>query len=171
MSNIYITHCPHDYEFNHQLTMQAGGGAWRTDWLYYMNHPIISWIEEEIPIAVCQFVGSNTSILQSMPPKMSPYKMISGGGRGGFNYNNFKVVSAWGMVYNDGEGLENHNHFPYTLSFIYMINSSLTPLMIDGLTIPTEEKTLVIFPSHLNHFITCNSHNREVIAGNILYHD
>tara|TARA_B100001250_G_scaffold7872_1_gene6642 strand:+ start:1312 stop:1821 length:510 start_codon:yes stop_codon:yes gene_type:complete len=168
---IYITQCPHKYEFNHQLTQECAGGAWRTDWLYHIDHPIISWIEKEIPLAVCQFVGSNTNILQTMPPKMSPYKMISGGGRGGFNYNNFKVVSAWAMVYNNNEGLAAHNHFPYTLSFIYMINSSPTPLILNDEEITTEENKLIIFPSHYNHNITAGQHERAVIAGNILYHD
>lgn len=166
----YTIQSPKEYEFNHELVQSVAGNAWRTDWLYYMDHPIIPWIEEQIPAAVCHLVGSNPNIMDSMAPR--DYTMISGGGRGQFNYNNFTVVSAWGIHYDNGQGLVMHNHFPYSLSFVYMINDSPTPLILDNKEIPTVKQNLHIFPSHLDHCVRPDiSHSRDIIAGNILYHD
>ena len=43
--------------------------------------------------------------------------------------NSYKIVDYWGVHYSKGEGAVVHNHFPYTFSFAYYIN---TP---DGLSL------------------------------------
>ena len=48
---------------------------------------------------------------------------IEGNQQNLYNFNNFKVVETWGLIYNEGvPKIKEHNYFPFCLTFIYYIN-------------------------------------------------
>ena len=89
-----------------------------------------------------------------------------------FNLTEFKIAECWGILYNEGENLVKHNHFPYCLSFVYFIKTpkGSSPLIIEGKRIKAEEGKLVIF--HANKLHWCNPskvNGRCCLVGNIRY--
>ena len=94
--------------------------------------------------------------------------------RGDMNYrlNEFKIAECWGILYDKGQSVIRHNHFPYCLSFVYFIKTprGSTPLIMEGKRIKAEEGKLVMF--HANQVHWCNKSNvdgRCCLVGNIRY--
>ena len=87
-------------------------------------------------------------------------------------YKNFEVADYWGMWYNEGDFAEEHNHFPYSMSFAYYVNcpEGSSPLVLEGNEIQVTEGRLIMFAGHQNHKVDpCPVNNRFMIAGNIAY--
>lgn len=92
------------------------------------------------------------------------------GGTGGFDPYSYKVDGCWGITYDKGDSVIKHNHFPYTFSFCYYVNTppQSPPLIIEGKRMRMKEGQLIIFLSHYNHWVpTSKVDGRCVIAGNI----
>ena len=89
-----------------------------------------------------------------------------------YNINGFKIVSCWGIHYTHGQTVMPHNHFPFTLSFIYYVSlpKGSSPLKIENRTIKVKEGQCIFFLPHYYHGIKPNkSEGRCAIVGNILY--
>ena len=113
---------------------------------------ILKWIYQIIPLASDYFCGGN------------------GGLR--FDVNTLKVASCWGVSYNKGEGVIRHNHFPYSLSFVYCINepNNFSPFLLEGEKVSLIPGRAVVFLSHQFHeVISSKVDGRCSLAGNIVY--
>ena len=91
---------------------------------------LLGWIGGLVPLVSHRYSNPNNdkfNHIDYLPP--SDY----GGGKYNFNINAFKLVHCWGVTYNKGDGVESHNHFPYTISFVYYVNTpeGSSPLMLD----------------------------------------
>ena len=89
-----------------------------------------------------------------------------------FKANELKIDQCWGIMYNKGNKVIKHNHFPYALSFVYFVKTpkGSSPLIIEGKRINAEEGKLVMF--HANQVHWCNNSNangRCCLVGNIRY--
>ena len=89
-----------------------------------------------------------------------------------FKANELKIDQCWGIMYNKGNKVIKHNHFPYALSFVYFVKTpkGSSPLIIEGKRIKAEEGKLVMF--HANQVHWCNNSNangRCCLVGNIRY--
>ena len=90
----------------------------------------------------------------------------------GYDINAFQIKECWGVIYNKGDGVISHNHFPHTLSFIYFVNmpDDSSPLIIEGEEMESKEGTVLFFLSNKYHEVKeISSNGRCVITGNILY--
>ena len=86
--------------------------------------------------------------------------------------NGFKLAEVWGIVYNAGDGVIRHNHYPYALSFCYYANvpDDSAPFVLEGIQIPPKTGTVIFFLPHLYHWVPpTHSNGRSVITGNISY--
>ena len=102
------------------------------------------------------------------------YKLGEGNNQGNRNYNldEFKIAECWGILYDKGQHVIKHNHFPYCLSFVYFIKSprGSSPLIIEGKRIKAEEGKIVIFHANQTHWINSSRTNgRCCLVGNIRY--
>tara|TARA_B100000287_G_C20365683_1_gene675680 strand:- start:169 stop:714 length:546 start_codon:yes stop_codon:yes gene_type:complete len=103
------------------------------------------------------------------------YKIISDGedaGGYGFNANSFKINECWGIYYNKGQQVVQHNHFPYTLSFCYCVSAppKSSPFILEGESITPIPGRVIFFLSHKYHgTLPSEVDGRCVITGNILY--
>ena len=89
-----------------------------------------------------------------------------------FNRNAFEIRDCWGTHYNKGESLVKHNHFPYTLSFVYYVKTpkGFSPLLIEEESIDVKEGQCIFFLAHQFHSVPANNcDGRCIIAGNIFY--
>ena len=89
-----------------------------------------------------------------------------------YNLNEFKIAECWGILYDKGQNVVKHNHFPYCLSFVYFIKApkGSSPLIIEGKRIKAEEGKLVMFHSSRIHWCNPSKVNgRCCLVGNIRY--
>ena len=89
-----------------------------------------------------------------------------------FTTTAFEIDTCWGIIYNKGEGVVKHNHFPYALSFVYFVKTPprSSPFILEGKRIKAEEGKLIIFLSHQFHRCPpTKSDGRCIIAGNIKF--
>ena len=89
-----------------------------------------------------------------------------------YKLSELKIEQCWGIMYNKGNKVIKHNHFPYALSFVYFVKTpkGSSPLIIEGKRIKAEEGKLVMF--HANQVHWCNNSNangRCCLVGNIRY--
>ena len=87
----------------------------------------------------------------------------------GFN-NSFEIEELWGIIYNKGEGVVKHNHFPWCMSFCYFVNvpKKCVPFILEDKRIKPIEGRMIVFPSFLYHSAPPSKcEGRCVIAGNI----
>ena len=90
----------------------------------------------------------------------------------GFNPSSFNINECWGVLYNKGEGVIRHNHFPYAMSFVYYVRmpEGSSPLILDGEEILLPEGRVIFFLGHQFHSVPPSSADgRCIIAGNISY--
>ena len=98
----------------------------------------------------------------------------------------FVLDECWGAVYHKGQTSVPHNHFPFTISFVYFVQipEGSSPLIFDEshkwnmekeitekhIIMPKTGK-LVIFPSDCKHSVPPSviDEERIVIAGNLFY--
>ena len=110
--------------------------------------------------------------INNLVPEVA-YKFTQGGddsdGGVGF-HNSFEIEELWGIIYNKGEGVIKHNHFPWCMSFCYFVNvpKNCVPFILEGKRIKPIEGRMIIFPSFLYHLAPPSKcDGRCVIAGNI----
>ena len=92
----------------------------------------------------------------------------------GFNFdvNSFEIASCWGIHFSGRESLIEHNHFPYTLSFVYYVKTpkGFSPLLIEEESIDVKEGQCIFFLAHQFHSVPANNcDGRCIIAGNVFY--
>ena len=91
-----------------------------------------------------------------------------------FDPNDFEIRQCWGATYKGHEWLMEHNHFPWTLSFVYYVSmpKGASGLMMGDDEIEMYEGDCIFFLGSQYHGVrpshTMND-TRCVIAGNILY--
>ncbi len=97
---------------------------------------------------------------------------LGAGGEMGFNPYAFKICDAWGLLYKKGEGVTRHNHFPYTLAFVYYVNTpeGSAPVILNGEEIRPTAGQVLFFQGHHYHSVPPSDvDDRCVIAGLITY--
>jgi uncharacterized protein YjlB len=85
------------------------------------------------------------------------------------NYQS-KVIQNWFAVYDRGDWVDCHNHFPLSFSFVYFVNcprgSAPLKFHYSGKKVKAEEGKLVIFPAHVGHSVPKNKcKNRVSLIG------
>ena len=123
------------------------------------------WIEELIPMSAHILAGATGEYNKPEPIR-------KGGGKWGYEYNQFKIAEMWSIVYNKGEGVELHNHFPYPISFVYYVNcpEGSSPLTIEYDEFFPKNGQLIFFKGDQYHCVRpSNVDNRCIVAGNINY--
>ena len=115
---------------------------------------LLTWIKNLLPEVSVKFASENAEEIYH------------------FNQQHFKLIGCWGAHYNRGEGLQKHNHFPYTISFVYYVKTpkGFSPIIIEDENIDVKEGECVFFLAHQYHSVQPNNcDGRCVIAGNFLY--
>ena len=95
-----------------------------------------------------------------------------GGGECGFDPCGFEIFDAWPMFYLKGEGIIEHNHFPYPLAFVYYVNTpkGCSSVILDGEELAPEAGQCLFFEGHLFHRVPpAPVDDRCVISGLISY--
>ena len=90
----------------------------------------------------------------------------------GYNLNAFEIAECWGIHYNRNESVMEHNHFPYTLSFLYYVRTpeGAGPIIIENKTYEVKEGQCIFFLGSQWHSVVQNDcDGRCAIVGNILY--
>tara|TARA_R100001443_G_C3304467_1_gene166162 strand:- start:119 stop:646 length:528 start_codon:yes stop_codon:yes gene_type:complete len=142
------------------------GGARRTDFNLHRKgigciNDLISWIHNIFPRACYKFANQYDD---------EEYEEETLG----YEINQFFLSSCWGVMYNKGEGVVMHNHFPFAVSFAYYVKfpDNSSPFILEGEKIDLKEGQLIMFMGHQYHEV-CPSENkvdgRCVISGNISY--
>jgi len=86
----------------------------------------------------------------------------------------YKLNSLWGMIYKKGEHTKPHDHLPSYFSFVYFVkvDETSSPLIFEASStyIKPEPGKIVLFPSHLKHYVPEQTSDCEriTIAGNII---
>ena len=154
------------YQTVRENVMQdVSGGGYRTEWKFHERgyddiNTLLAWIKELIPKAAYVFANEGADISEYNPEEL------------GFDPNAFKINECWGVLYNKGEGVIPHNHFPYAMSYCYFVNTpkGSTPLIIGEEEIQPVAGKIVFFLSHQYHeVLPTEADGRCVITGNILY--
>ena len=123
---------------------------------------LMLWIKKLIPALGAEIAGGVPLNNKPNYPKT--------GGVGGFDLHDYTIDSCWGIIYNKGMSVMKHNHFPYTFSFCYYVNTPAhsSPFIIEDKRMRMKEGELIIFLSHYNHWVPRSKvDGRCVIAGNI----
>ena len=90
---------------------------------------------------------------------------------GHFN-RQLNLIDCWGTITNKGDSLSEHNHFPYTLSFVYGVRMprGSASIIINNRRVKYGEGDMVLFPAWMYHKVNRNNvNNRCSISGNFLY--
>lgn len=86
-----------------------------------------------------------------------------------FFLKKIQLTKCWGVVYNKGQWATEHNHMPFTHSFVYYLRTpeNSSPIVMENNTFFVKENDCIFFPSHINHSVPPNQcDGRYVIAGN-----
>ena len=116
----------------------------------------ITWIESLIKYAAFSFANDKEY----------------DGGELGFDPTPFNISECWGVLYNEGEGVGKHNHFPQTISFVYYVRmpEGSSPLILDDEEILLPEGRVIFFLGNQWHSVPPTKvGDRCIIAGNIAY--
>ncbi len=145
---------------------QIKGYATRTSFTFGIDHrdvkqldDLLTWIEKLIPMVSFYYANGGDKV--DYDPDSC-----------GFDVSKFKIRECWGIIYNKGEGVILHNHFPYPLSFVYYVKvpEGSSPLILNNQELFLPEGRVVFFLGHLFHGILPNEcDGRCIIAGNISY--
>ena len=130
---------------------------------------ILRWIGSLIPEVSHMF-----SCPSDIKYEYNDYIPLSdhGGGKYNFNIDSFKLVHCWSVLYNKGDGVEKHNHYPYSLSFCYYVNvpEGSSPLILEDNVIDVKEGEVIFFLGSAYHSVpSCDVDGRCVLVGNVLY--
>jgi|21_taG_2_1085346.scaffolds.fasta_scaffold69366_2 hypothetical protein len=82
----------------------------------------------------------------------------------------FEIAESWGIIYNENQGVIEHNHFPYSLSCAYYLNTpnGSAPITIKDKTYNVKAGECIIFLSTDRHKVEFNNcKDRSAIVCNI----
>jgi len=97
---------------------------------------------------------------------------IKKGERCSFIIEALQITHMWGVLYEKGDAVYPHNHFPFSLSFGYYIHTppGCSPLKIENKKIKVKAGDCIFFPGSSWHQVDPDPvGGRFMIAGNILY--
>ena len=147
------------------------GGAGRTHFNLHEDkrcRPLLEWLSKCIPYIVSNFgMDRNDPHIWVLTDLNG-----TGGGHNGFDPKRFELCETWGVIYDEDEGVVDHNHFPYSLSFCYYVRTpqGSAPLMVDDEVFHMKAGQIIIFNSCLYHSVQNNNcKGRCAIVGNIIY--
>ena len=132
---------------------------------------ILQWIGSLIPVVSHKYSNPSSKEFDHrdyLPPS------DHGGGKYNFNIEAFKLVHCWSVLYNKGDGVEKHNHYPYSLSFCYYVNvpNGSAPLIIEDEEVYPKEGEIIFFLGSTYHSVPCNNTDgRCALVGNVMYID
>ena len=149
----------HKTLMNPDWSLRTKGGANITDFYLHLKRNrevnlIVDWVESLVPIAVANFARNDS------------------GGVYLFNPHKLRIEECWGAVYNKGDGVMPHNHFPYALTFSYYVNTpkGSSPLIINEKEYVVKPGQVYILSGLWIHGVRPNSCNgRSTLVGNIMY--
>ena len=126
---------------------------------------LLDWIKNILPDVSKNFAGKTEE---------TRYRNYNAAGAPdyGYNLNSFEIAECWGVTYNKGESLLEHNHFPYSISFIYYIRTpeGSAPITIENETYEVKEGQCIFWLASNYHSVSENDcDGRCAIVGNILY--
>ena len=151
------------------------GGGNRTGWTFGLDNKevdvLMRWVDELIPTIAHNFsrvIGGKDDTGEYGSKKY----MYHGGGELGYDPQAFKIIESWGIIYDKGQGVEPHNHYPYALSFSYYVNmpEGSSPLVFEHDKVEMKEGQIIFFQGHVYHMVPPSDvSGRSVLAGNIAY--
>ena len=136
-----------------------GLGGRRTDWNLHKQKieevdVIVSWVKSILP---------NVSKRFATKTEQPTY---------GYDLNLFEIAECWGVHYNQGESLIEHNHFPYSLTFVYYVRTpkGTAPIIMEDEIFEVKEGQCVFFLASQYHSVGLNNcDGRCAIIGNVSY--
>lgn len=141
---------------------------------YAETHQFLDWIARITPMITDNFCMSRDE--PEIQELVCSYNIRGhdqhGGGLHGFNPLCFELAEMWGVLYNKGHGVSEHNHFPYPLSFVYYVRTpdGAAPLILNDTELQMKEGDIVFFCGDLYHSVENNDcEGRCVLTGNICY--
>ena len=122
---------------------------------------LLQWVTATLPEASWEFAGGKYRGDEA-----------GTGGKGGYKPDNFEIDTCWAMLYDKGESVQCHNHFPYPMAFVYYVNTpeGCAPTIIGGKEVRPRAGSLLIFMGHHYHEVPpSNVDGRCVLSGLINY--
>ena len=152
---------------NSEVRYRVSISGRRTEWNLHEQKieeidVLIDWIKNTLPDVSKKFAGK-TEETRYRNYQANDY---------GYNLNSFEIAECWGVTYNKGESLLEHNHFPYSISFIYYVRTpeGTAPIVIENETREVKEGQCIFFLASNYHSVGLNDcDGRCAIVGNILY--
>ena len=143
-------------------------GGWATEFDFHLQNfkevdELTSWIKSILPDVTKHFGGE-----RGIPPK----KDEDNEDTYGYSIQSFNIIECWGAHYNSEESVIEHNHFPFTLSFVYYVRTpeGNSPIIIEDEPHNIKEGQCIFFLSSQYHSVGQNRcDGRCSIVGNILY--
>ena len=89
-----------------------------------------------------------------------------------YDLNAFSIASCWGIYYGKGDRVLTHNHFPYSISFVYCVSApkGSSAFILEENKIKSIPGKIIFFPSVYYHGTKTNrSDGRCMITGNVCY--
>ena len=123
------------------------------------------WIEELIPMSAHILAGGKDD-------EYDRGESRKGGGKWGYDFNQFKIVEMWSILFDKKEYLDSHNHFPYPISFVYYVNcpEGSSPFILENDKFFPKNGQLIFFMGHQYHCVPSTTvDDRCIVAGNINY--
>ena len=128
---------------------------------------LITWLQNILPSVSLSFASTRR------PRWYKPFAKVELDTMYGFDPYSFKLEECWGVEYNKGEYLQEHNHFPYVLTFVYAVKmpKGSSALTIRNKDVRLQEGECIFFLSSEFHRVKDNNNcdGRCVITGNYLY--
>ena len=159
-----------DLRTTHEVLESTGGGG-RTDFNLHEDErcaPLLEWLATCLP-----YIVNNFGIERKETHKwLVSNTKGSGGGHNGYDPKRFELCETWGVIYDEDQGVVEHNHFPYSLSFCYYVRTpqGSAPLILDDEVFHMKEGQIILFNSCLYHSVVNNDcQGRCAIVGNIIY--
>ena len=84
----------------------------------------------------------------------------------------FTLINCWGIIYDKGSCVIEHNHFPYALSFSYCVTSPIdtSPIIVNEKPYYLKAGECLFFPSLYAHQVKPSQKaGRTVIVGNMYW--
>ena len=150
----------------------------------HSDHPdlsvLLKYIEMYMPYAAHKLAGNTNGYNKEVYKEFHNMRGCNNMG-GALNFrpinqlgaSNFRITQCWGNRFNKGQGVMEHNHFPYTMSFSYYVNlpEGSAPIIINDEPVDIDEGMMLFFPSPYTHSVpNSDIDDRTAIIGNILYY-
>ena len=172
---------------NLETTVAGNPGGRRTDWNLHEKgikeiDILHDWIRELIPkaVSIAHTASEAARTVMMIDKESNVDKEVLDDAQieidtyPNFDQDGFKIHQSWGIYYNKGEGVELHNHFPYTFTACYYVNipEGSAPIIMEGEELSPVAGRVVFFPGHLYHeVVPAQNHadGRCAIPSNIVY--